>query len=284
MRARAAPWTILELLHPVPSALTTVAAVGFAVIFGIPLNNPKIGWIALIMLPVQFSISALNDWADAELDAQAGRRRPIPLQLVSARTALVVAVAGAVGAMLSSAFSGFGVETFVLVLVGLASGWAYDLGLKRTPLSVLPFAVAFPLLPLWVGVVAGRPLVSLSLVLLGGIPLAGAIHLADAIPDREADRAAGVDSLAVALGRPAAELSAAGLLLVGTLVSIIVLVRRVSSSPLSLSIVAVAGAWFILNLGARNQGWRMAPLVGKWTVIAAAALAALPLVVIASGR
>lgn len=284
MRARAAPWTILELLHPIPSVLTAGAAVAFAAIFGIPLSDPQIGWIAVIMLLVQFSISALNDWADADLDAHAGRRRPIPLRLISPRTALAVAVASAAAALLSSAFSGFGIEAFLLVLLGLASGWAYDLGLKRTPLSVLPFAIAFPLLPLWVGIVADRPIGSLSLVLLGGIPLAGAIHLADAIPDRDADRAAGVDSLAVALGRPAAELVAAGLLLIGTLVSIIVLFRHVSSSVFSLSIVVLAGVWFVLSLGARDQGWRRAPLVGKWVVIAAAALAAVPLVVIASGR
>ena len=284
MRARAALWTVLELLHPIPSVLTTGVAVAFAAIFGIPLIDPKVGWIATIMLLVQFSISALNDWADADLDARAGRRRPIPMRLVSPRTALTVALACAAAALLSSAFSGFGLAPFLLVLVGLASGWAYDLGLKRTPLSVLPFAVAFPLLPLWVGMVAGRPLGSLSLVLLGGIPLAGAIHLADAIPDRDADRAAGVDSLAVALGRPAAELTAVGLLLAGTLVSIVVSFRQLSSSAFNLSIVAVAGSWVALSLAARDKGWRRAPLVGKWVVIAAAALAAVPLVVSASGR
>jgi 4-hydroxybenzoate polyprenyltransferase len=284
LRARAAPWTILELLHPVPSLLTTAAAVAFAMIFGLSLSDPRVSWIIAIMLLVQFSISALNDWADADLDAHAGRRRPIPLGLVPARSALIVAIACAAVALLGSVVSGFGLVAFLLVALGLASGWGYDLVLKRTPLSVLPFALAFPLLPLWIAVVAGRSLGSVSLFLLGGIPLAAAIHLADAIPDRDADRGAGVNSLAVALGRPAAELVAAGLLLVGTLVSIIVLLDRAGSSALSLSIVAVAVAWFALNLGTRNAGGRSAPLVGKWVVIGAAALAAIPLVVTASGR
>jgi 4-hydroxybenzoate polyprenyltransferase len=284
LRARAAPWTILELLHPVPSLLTTAAAVAFAMIFGLLVRDPKVGWIIAIMLLVQFSISALNDWADADLDAHTGRRRPIPLGLVPARSALIVAIACAAGALLGSVVSGFGLVAFLMVALGLASGWAYDLRLKRTPLSVLPFALAFPLLPLWTAVVAGRSLGSVSLVLLGGIPLAAAIHLADAIPDREADRGAGVNSLAVALGRPAAELVAAGLLLVGTLVSMIVLLDRAGSSALSLVIVAVAVAWFVLNLGTRNAGGRSASLVGKWVVIGAAGLAAIPLVVTASGR
>ena len=196
MRARAAPWTILELLHPVPSLLTTAAAVAFAMIFGLSLSDPKVAWIIAIMLLVQFSISALNDWADADLDAHAGRRRPIPLGLVPAYAALIVAIACAAAALLGSLVAGFGLVALLLVALGLASGWAYDLRLKRTPLSVLPFALAFPLLPLWIAVVAGRSLGSVTLILLGGIPLAAAIHLADAIPDRDADRGAGVNSLA----------------------------------------------------------------------------------------
>jgi len=279
-----APWTTLELLHPVPSLLTTAAAVAFAMIFGLSLSDPKVGWIIAVMLLAQFSISALNDWADADLDAHAGRRRPIPLGLVPARGALIFAIACAGAALLGSVVSGFGLVALLLVALGLVSGWAYDLGLKRTPLSVLPFAVAFPLLPLWIAVVAGRSLGSVSLILLGGIPLAAAIHLADAIPDRDTDRGAGVNSLAVALGRPGAELAAASLLLVGTLVSLIVLLDRAGSSILSLLIVAVAVAWFVLNLGTRNAGERSAPLFGKWVVISVAALAAVPLVVTASGR
>lgn len=284
MRARAAPWTILELLHPVASLLTTAAAVAFAMIFGLSPSDPKVGWIIAIMLLVQFSISALNDWADADLDAHAGRRRPIPLGLVPARVALMVAVACAAAALLCGVLSGFGPVAFLLVALGLTSGWAYDVRLKRTPLSVLPFAFAFPLLPLWIAVVAGRSIGSVSLILLGGIPLAAAIHLADAIPDREADREAGVNSLAVALGRPAAELVAASLLLVGTVVSIIVLLDRAGSSALSLLILAVAVAWLVLSLGTRKAGGRSASLVGKWVVIGAAGLAAIPLVVTASGR
>jgi len=284
LRAGTALWPILELFHPIPSLLTTAAAVAFGVIFGIPLADARIVWIIAIMLLVQFSISALNDWADADLDAHARRRRPIPLRLVSEDTALVVASGCAAGALLASVLAGFGVEAILLVVIGLASGWAYDLWLKRTPLSVLPFAIAFPLLPLWAGVVAGRSLGSLALVLLGGIPLAGAIHLADAIPDRDADRAAGVNSLAVTLGRPGAELVAAGLLLLGTLVSITVLLSRGGSAAISPLIAGVAIAWVVLSLATRSADVRRAPVFGKWVVIGAAALAAIPLVVTASGR
>jgi 4-hydroxybenzoate polyprenyltransferase len=279
-----ARWTVLELLHPIPSLLTTLAAVGFAVIFGIGLGDVRLWWIAAIMLLVQFSISALNEWADADLDRQAGRQRPIPLGLVSPGTALTVGVLCAVAAFLLSTLANFGTVALLLVGIGLGCGWAYDLRLKATRLSFLPFAIAFPLMPFWIGLLAGRPASSLGILFLGGIPLATAIHIADAIPDRDRDRAAGLQTLAVALGRPGAELVAAGLLLVGTMVSIVLILRRGSSSITGISLVTIAASLLIVSLSSAVSGRRWSPLLGKWVLIAAAVLSAVPLVVSASGR
>jgi len=273
---------VLELLHPIPSLLTTLAAVGFAVIFGI--GPGRLWWIAAIMLLVQFSISALNEWADADLDRQAGRQRPIPLGLVSPGTALTVAVLCAAGAFLLSTLANFGTVALLLVAIGLACGWAYDLRFKATPLSLLPFAIAFPLMPFWIGLLAGRPASSLGVLFLGGSPLAAAIHLADAIPDRDRDRAAGLRTLAVALGRPGAEMVAAALLLVGTLVSIVLILRRSSASIVAISLIAIAGSLLVVSLSSTVSGRRWSTLLGKWMLIAAAALTAVPLVVSASGR
>ena len=275
---------MLELLHPIPSVLTTVAAVAFALIFGIGPRDSRLWWIAAIMLLVQFSISALNEWADADLDQQAGRRRPIPLGLVSPGTALTVAVLCAVGAFLLSTLANFGTVSLLLVGTGLASGWAYDLRFKATPLSFLPFAIAFPLMPFWIGLLAGRPASSLGILFIGGSPLAAAIHLADAIPDRDRDRAAGLRTLAVSLGRPGAEMVAAGLLLAGTLVSIVLILRRGPSSVAGLSLITIAASLLVVTLSSRLSANRWSPLVGKWLLITAAALNAAPLVVSASGR
>ncbi|HEX9096657.1 MAG TPA: UbiA family prenyltransferase [Candidatus Dormibacteraeota bacterium] len=261
--------------------LTTLAAVGFALIFGIGLGDLRLWWIGAIMLLVQFSISALNEWADADLDRQAGRPRPIPLGMISPATALTVAVLCAVGAFLLSTLAQFGTLALLLVGIGLACGWAYDLRLKGTPLSFLPFAIAFPLMPFWIGLLAGRPASALGILFLGGSPLATAIHLADAIPDRDRDRGAGLRTLAVALGQPGAELVAVGSLLVGSVVSIVLTIHRGQTSVRALSLVTVVAAGIVLGLSFRAKPY---PLVGKWIVIAAAAVAAVPLVVSASGR
>ena len=281
MRAVAARWTVLELLHPIPSLLTTLAALGFAWIFVIGPRDRRFWWIAAIMLLVQFSISALNEWADAELDRQAGRRRPIPRGLVSRNTALGVAVIGAVGAFLLCVLADLGPFALLLVGVGTASGWAYDLWLKPTPLSVLPFAIAFPLMPFWIGILAGRSAGSLAILFLGGSPLAAAIHLADAIPDRGRDRDAGLKTLAVALGRPGAEFATAVLLLIGTLVALLLSIRRGQAWIAALSLAFVVASAALAVLSSRGEP---PPLVGKWIVIAAAALAAVPLVAAASER
>jgi len=282
VRAVAARWTIIELLHPIPSLLTTLAAMGFAWIFGIGPRDRRFWWIAAIMLLVQFSISALNEWADADLDRRAGRRRPIPLGLISRGAALSVAVVCAVGAFLLCVLAELGPFALLLVGIGTACGWAYDLWLKATPLSFVPFAIAFPLMPFWIGVLAARPLSSLLILFLGGSPLATAIHLADAIPDRDRDRAAGLRTLAVALGTRRAEMVAAGLLLIGTLVSIILLIRRDHASIVALSLIGIVASGLVIGLGSRAD--RFSPMLGKWMVIAAAALAAVPLVAAASER
>jgi 4-hydroxybenzoate polyprenyltransferase len=276
-----ARWKVLELLHPIPSLLTTVAAVGFGLIFGIGPGDFRLWWIAAIMLLVQFSISALNEWADADLDRQAGRQRPIPLGLVSPGTALTASVMFAVAAFLLSTLANFGAVALLLVGIGLACGWAYDLRLKGTPLSFLPFAIAFPLMPFWIGLLAGRPASALWVLFLGGSPLATAIHLADAIPDRDRDAAAGLRTLAVTLGQPGAEMVAAGTLLVGTLVSLVLTIRRGQISVTALSLVAIVAAALVLGLSLRAKP---SVFLGKWIVIAAATLAAVPLVVSASGR
>ncbi|MER3421242.1 MAG: ubiquinone biosynthesis protein UbiA, partial [Chloroflexota bacterium] len=75
---------------------------------------------------------------------------------------------------------------------GLGAGLAYDLWLKRTPYSALAYAVALPLVPLWVWTALERFTPALLWAWPVGALLGGALHLANAVPDLEADATAGV--------------------------------------------------------------------------------------------
>ena len=102
----------------------------------------------------------------------------------------------------------------VLDLVGIGCGFAYNACLKRTALSWLPFAVAFPLLPLFGpeavdGVDRLRQLALPAAV--AGAPLAVGIHLADTLREVESDRAFGVRGLAHRLGARRARYACAAL-------------------------------------------------------------------------
>ena len=108
----------------------------------------------------------------------------------------------------------------MLLLLLVASGWAYNAGLKRTVLSGVPYLVGFGALP--AGVVAtapGTPIAPWWLIAAGGA-LGGAAHLANVAPDLEEDLATGVRGLPHRLGPVvsavlgAALLGAASLLLV----------------------------------------------------------------------
>jgi 4-hydroxybenzoate polyprenyltransferase len=135
---------------------------------------------------------------DAPADAAAGRGKPIQTGAISRRAVAVLAVAAGIASL------GFGLAlgpaTFALAVAGLACAWGYDLWLKGTAASALPFALAVPLVPLFGYGAAGRFPPVLWWAWPTGALLAVAANLADSLPDVERDRATGVQGLAVRLG------------------------------------------------------------------------------------
>ncbi|MBB5781658.1 SCO3242 family prenyltransferase [Nonomuraea jabiensis] len=90
--------------------------------------------LALTSVLIYWAGMALNDWADREADAVERPERPIPSGRVRPGAALGIA-AGLTGAGLVVAAASGGRRA--LGVAGLLAGavWAYDLGLKRTPLG-----------------------------------------------------------------------------------------------------------------------------------------------------
>jgi 4-hydroxybenzoate polyprenyltransferase len=251
-------WLVaIRLFHPIPSLVTTLVAVGFGLVFRMSPTTPRLWILGLVMLMAQFSISAANEWADRQRDRAAGRWRPVSLGMIGPTAALAIAVAcGLIAVALALALSPLAAA---LAALGIGIGWVYDLAAKPTPFSVLPFALAFPLLPVWAGVAAGYFPRSVPAVFLAGAPVAAAIHLADAIPDAESDAAAGSRTLAVAIGVDRARMVAAGALVLGGL----------------LFAVSDARIWWLLVGLALAGGLLYLLLLNKWILIGSAAAIAL---------
>jgi 4-hydroxybenzoate polyprenyltransferase len=178
------------------------------------------GWsilgVAAAVGATQLSVGWVNDWLDADRDRVAGRSdKPVAAGAVSRRA---VGTAG----LLSS---------LAIPLLGLPFGWAatvcitlvgifallYDWPLKSTVLSVLPYLVAFGLLPAFVVIsLPGHPWPPAWLVAAGSL-LGGGAHFANVLPDLADDAATGVSGLPHKIGASGSTLVAAGLLLAATL-------------------------------------------------------------------
>ena len=230
----------LRLVHPFPSILNGLATFALALLAGGEL--PVAARLGAAMTALQFSIGALNDLADAPRDR--GRRpiKPVAEGLIRTSTARLVVVVTAAGGLALAAASG--PAAIAVAAAGVACGYAYDLRLSRTSWAWLPLAVALPLVPVfaWVGVAGTMPAALLVLVPIGMLA-GGGLAVGNSLADVEADRAAGVPSVAVRLGRR----DAAGL-------HGLALAAAAALTAVSLPPGAAPEAWALVIAGAATVG------------------------------
>lgn len=198
--------------------------------------------VGAAVLVGQLSIGWHNDFLDAERDAMARRSdKPITASLISRNLVGRAAATAAVLVVPLSYLSGWRAGSVHLVAV--ASGLAYNARLKATPLSLVPFAVSFGLLPAFV-TLGGQPSVLPPWwVCATGALLGVGAHLTNALPDLDDDLAAGIAGLPHRLGWRRSLVAAATSLL--------------AASAL-LAIGPAAWSW-----------WRVASLAGATLLVAA---------------
>lgn len=185
--------------HPLPTAAVTTFAVALGAGRG-DLPAATLVTVGVAVLTGQLSIGWSNDAVDADSDRAAGRaEKPVVAGALSPRTLWAAALAAVVVCVLASL--SVGVAAGSSHLVGVASGWVYNLRLKRTVLSPLPYAVAFGLLPAFVLLAGPHPTRPGADLLLAAALLGTAAHLANAAPDIDSDRTAGIHGLPQRLGR-----------------------------------------------------------------------------------
>ena len=205
---------LLRSCHPEPTAAVTLMITALAATAG-----HRAGGVVLIgraVLTGQLSIGWLNDLLDAERDRAVGRPdKPIAAGTVSAR-AVRTATGRGRGSPAFRCRSPAVSRPGAAHLAAVAAGWAYDLGLKSSRLSVLPYLVCFGLLPVFVVLaLPGSPLPPWWLPTAGALLGAGA-HFANVLPDLDDDAATGVRGLPHRIGGTASHYAAAVLLLAAT--------------------------------------------------------------------
>jgi 4-hydroxybenzoate polyprenyltransferase len=201
--------------HAGPTAAVTLTATLLAVTAGVA--PERVGLLALAVLAGQVSIGWSNDWLDADRDRAVARAdKPVAQGAVEPGLLRALAVGSAAAAVVLSLLLGLVPGLLLLVLV--ASGWAYNAGLKRTAASVLPYVTGFGALP--AGVVAAAPggaggwswVAGPWWLAAAGAALGGAAHLANVAPDLEDDLATGVRGLPHRLGARVSAVAGAVLL------------------------------------------------------------------------
>ncbi len=205
--------------HPVPSAAVTALATAVAAAIGRTPGGCLL--VAGTVLSGQLSIGWCNDLVDRRRDRAAGRPdKPLAAGTTSAAVLtrrVTVACALAVVACVPLSLAN-GWRAGVAHLLAVAGGWAYDLGLKRTLVSWLPYAASFGLLTAFLTLgLPAHPAPPVWLVTAGALLGVGA-HFLNVVPDVEADLAAGVRGLPQRLGATRSAVAGAVLLAVAVVV------------------------------------------------------------------
>ena len=259
--------------HPVPC----VAVTAFATVLGLKAGAGAgtCVLLAVAVLAGQLSIGWSNDRLDVALDRAAVRTdKPLAtgsLPLATVDRALAAALAVTIGASLA-----LGWRAGLVHLGAVVCGWLYNLRLKATVLSWLPYALAFAALPAIATLALPVPTGTAWWALAAAALLGVAAHLTNALPDLRSDRAFGLRGLPHRLGaRPSLLLAVAG-----SLAGSVVLVLGPAGSP---SALRWAGLAVAATSGLAGGGFALRRPDTRWPFLGTIAVVALDLVLLLLG-
>lgn len=193
--------TVLRALllscHPLPTLAVTAISAGLAALAG--LTPGRAALLVAAVFAGQLSIGWSNDAIDAARDRASARTdKPVALGAVSPR---VVGVAAGVALLAAIALSlSLGVLPGLASLTVVVCGWLYNLGLKATAFSFLPYAIAFGTLPALATLALPEPTLPAPWAMIAGALFGVSAHLANVLPDLDDDLDAGVRGLPHRIG------------------------------------------------------------------------------------
>jgi len=216
-RTRGATPPLLRAGHLGPSVAVTSVVALLALGEHLPAVRGVV--VTTAVLAGQLTIGWGNDLVDAARDRQVGRLdKPLASGEVTAHAVRVSLIAAGLAGVVLSLLVGWRSAAVNLGL-GVGSGHLYNLGLKSTSWSWVPYAVAFGTLP---AVVTSAdvphhwpPLWEMAAAASLGV----AAHFLNALPDFADDAATGVEGLPHLLGATLTRGTAIGLLVVASVVA-----------------------------------------------------------------
>lgn len=198
----------------------------------------------------QLTIGWANDLLDAERDRAVGRSdKPIAAGRVPHTLVRGALVTAALACVALSAATGVRSALVHLVLV-VGMGQAYNLGVKGTVWSWVPYAVAFGSLPAVVSLAADDPTSAPWWMLAAGATLGVGAHLLNTLPDLADDESTGVRGLPHRLGAGRSRLLAALLLAVASLAAGL----GPPGAPGAVVIAGLAGGALLLAVAVLGRG------------------------------
>ncbi len=213
-------------------------------------RGPGTAWVVLAVLAGQLFVGWSNDYLDRRLDAEAGREdKPLARGELEPRTVAIAAAVALVAVIPLSLASGL--PAAAVHLAAIASATAYNLRLKATWLSAVPYALSFGLLPAFVTLGLSPPHWPPAWVMLAAALIGVGGHFAQARPDVEHDRRQGVRGLPERTGDRGSAIAAAAFLAAGA--AVIALASRnglplVALVPAAGAAIATARLAFLLTL------------------------------------
>jgi 4-hydroxybenzoate polyprenyltransferase len=228
---------LVRACHPDACAAVTAVATLLAVAVGRDAAGTVL--VGVAVLTGQFCVGWTNDYLDANRDVAAKRTdKPVASGAVGRTTvggsALVAGIACVPLSLAVGPLAGG------LHLIAVALGLAYDVGLKATVASVVPYLLSFALLPVF-AVLGPSPHPPWWLPVAGAL-LGGGAHFANVLPDLTEDAATGVRGLPHRIGAAGSRWAAVVLLLAASVVLVLGptghLAARVALAGASLVVLA----------------------------------------------
>jgi len=256
-------FALVVATHPLPCLAVTALVTALAISADV---GGRSALLAVAVLCGQLSVGWSNDAIDAPLDTRAARRdKPIANGAVSRNT---VAWCAGVALVLDIPLSlSLGWRAGLYHLCAVALAWSYNVGLKRTPVSPAPYAVAFALVPVVVAaMLPGAPAPAGALI-AGGACCGVAAHFANTVGDATEDALTGVRGLPQRIGPAASTIVAGGF--IGVAVVLILVAAGAHPLTVAASVIDVTIA-LVLPVAVRLPSWRR--FAFRLVIVAVAAL------------